>query len=85
MYEIQAVEFKKINITQLQSLLRIYANNDVYRMVLNYIHNMLFQQTAIRTNQLKIAVAKLYKFNFGWCHENENCNLATKTNTNGSL
>ena len=60
MYEIQAIEFKKINVTQLQSLQRKYANNDVYRMVLNYIHNVLFQQTPIRMNQLKITVAVLY-------------------------
>ena len=60
MYEIQAIEFKKINVTQLQSLQRKYANNDMYRMVLDYVHNMLFQQTPIRTNQFKIAVAVLY-------------------------
>ena len=60
MYEIQAVEFKKTNITQLQSLQRKYTNNNMYRMVLDYTHNVLFQQTPIRTNQLKIAVAVLY-------------------------
>ena len=53
MYKIQAVEFKKINVTQLQSLQRKYAKNEVYRMVLDYVHNVLFQQTQIRTNQLK--------------------------------